>query len=200
MEVILLENMEKLGQVGDVARVKDGFARNYLLPQKKALRATNENKKVFEAQRKELEKQNKEKHDAAEALAKKLDGEFINVIRQAGEDGRLYGSVSARDIAAEFKKEEVDRRLIRLNAPIKATGVHQVTVALFAGVYATLNVVIARSEAEAKEAKADFLNPKKREEPEAVVEAKEAPKEEAPKEEAAAESDAEKGEKADDTK
>ncbi|MEE9318281.1 MAG: 50S ribosomal protein L9, partial [Rhodospirillales bacterium] len=122
MEVILLERIDKLGQMGDVVNVKPGYARNFLLPQKKALRATETNKKHFEAERAQLEAQNLEHRTEAEKLGKKMDGTSVIMIRQAGEAGQLYGSVNARDIAAAVTESgfTLTRQQIKLDHPIKA--------------------------------------------------------------------------------
>jgi len=152
MNVILLERIAKLGQMGDVVRVKDGFARNFLLPQKKALRATDENRKQFEAQRVHLEARNLELKREAEAVAEKLKGETFVAIRQAGDTGQLYGSVSSRDVAELMTEAgfSVDRRQVELVAPIKALGVHTVTVVLHPEVTVTVSANVARSEEEAE--------------------------------------------------
>ena len=142
MEVILLERVEKLGAIGDVVTVKNGFARNYLLPNKKALRANEANRKVFEANRAKIE---------AEKDAKKVDGKSVQLIRQASNTGQLYGSVSARDIveALESQGAKVTKSQIVLDRPIKAIGVHEVKVALHPEVSVTVNVNVARSPEEA---------------------------------------------------
>jgi len=154
MEVILLERVEKLGQIGDVVTIKDGYARNYLIPQEKALRATKENKQAFEAQRKEIEKKNEARKQEAEKIFKKTDHEVVTLIRSAGDDGRLYGSVTARDIAAEVAKKssEVTYKNIQLSEPIKYTGIYEVRVVLHPEVIATVRANVARTEGEAKEA------------------------------------------------
>jgi large subunit ribosomal protein L9 len=153
MEVILLERVEKLGQMGDVVRVKDGYARNFLLPQKKALRASKENLARFEKQRKQLEARNLELRKEAEAVAGKLEGVTVALLRQAGDTGQLYGSVSARDIAEAVTGAgfSVERQQIMLNAPIKTLGIHPVRVSLHPEVAVTVNVNVARSEAEAEQ-------------------------------------------------
>jgi len=164
MEVILVERLAKLGNVGDVVKVKNGFARNFLFPQRKALRATAKNKEVFEQQRAAIETQNAEKRAAAEKAIAKLEGLHVIIIRQAGDDGRLYGSVTTNDIAklvSAAGKGEVTRQDIILHAPIKELGVYKVTVELYAGVAATVKVNVARTEAEAAEALTLFLNPPK---------------------------------------
>ena len=152
MEVILLERVAKLGQMGDTVRVRDGYARNYLLPRGKALRATKENNARFEAQRAQLEARNLELKTEAEAVAGKLDGQSFIIIRQAGETGVLYGSVSTRDIAEALTAEgfTVSRQQIVLNTPIKALGLHTVPVSLHPEVEVTVTVNVARSPEEAE--------------------------------------------------
>ena len=152
MQVILLERIAKLGQMGDVVRVRDGFARNFLLPQKKALRATEANRQLFEQQRAQLEARNLEQKTEAEAVAGKLDGQSIVLIRQASERGQLYGSVSTRDIADALTEAgfTVGRGQIVLNAPIKTLGLTQVPVRLHPEVEVTVSVNAARSEEEAE--------------------------------------------------
>jgi large subunit ribosomal protein L9 len=151
-QVILLERVESLGQMGDVVRVKPGYARNFLLPQKKAMRATKENLAVFEKQRAQLVAQNLARKGEAEAVAEKMANLMVAVIRQAGESGQLYGSVSNRDIsdaitAAGFT---VDRRQVLLQQPIKALGIHATRVALHPEVAIEVRVNVAQSEDEAK--------------------------------------------------
>jgi large subunit ribosomal protein L9 len=152
MEVILLERIEKLGQMGDVVKVKPGFARNYLLPQKKALRATEENKRVFDAQKAQLEAQNLENRKEAESIAAKMDGEKVILIRQAGEAGQLYGSVNARDVAEALAAAgfTVARSQVELSRPIKTLGLHDVIVRLHPEVTVTINANVARTEDEAQ--------------------------------------------------
>jgi large subunit ribosomal protein L9 len=152
MEVILLERIEKLGQMGDVVNVKPGFARNYLLPQKKAVTATEASKKQFEARRAQLEAQNLERRKDAEKVAAKLDGLFVIMVRQAGEAGQLYGSVNGRDIADGVTQAgfTVERRQVNLDQPIKNLGLHPVRVALHPEVSVTVTVNVARSAEEAK--------------------------------------------------
>ena len=152
MEVILLERVEKLGQIGDIVTVKNGFARNYLLPNKKALRANEANKKVFEANRAKIESDNASRRSDAEAASKGVDGKTVQLIRQASNTGQLYGSVSARDIveALEAEGAKVGKSQIVLNRPIKAIGVHEVKVALHAEVSVTVKVNVARSPEEAE--------------------------------------------------
>ena len=151
MEVILLERIEKLGQMVDVVSVKPGFARNFLLPQKKAVTATNENKEHFESRRAQLEANNLELKSEAEKVGKKLDGQKVTMVRQAGDAGQLYGSVSARDIATGVSEAgfSVDRHQIKLENPIKAVGLHPVQVALHPEVSVAVVVNVARSEEEA---------------------------------------------------
>jgi large subunit ribosomal protein L9 len=152
MEVILLERVAKLGQMGDVVRVKDGFARNYLLPKGKALRATNENRARFETMKVTLETRNLEQKGDAEKIAKKLDGQSFTVLRQAAEGGQLYGSVSPRDLAALVTESGfgVTRAQIALNAPIKTIGLHKVPVLLHPEVEVTINVTVGRNADEAQ--------------------------------------------------
>lgn len=151
MEVILLERVEKLGAIGDVVRVKDGFARNYLLPRKKALRANEANRKLFEANRARIEKENEENRSDAEKAAKGVEGKSIKLIRQASNTGQLYGSVSARDIAEALEGvgAKVAKSQVVLDRPIKAIGVHEVKIALHPEVAVTVKVNVARSPEEA---------------------------------------------------
>ena len=152
MEVILLERVAKLGQMGDTVRVKDGFARNYLLPQGKALRATVANKAKFEGMKIELETRNIELKGEAAKIATRLDGQSFAVLRQAAETGQLYGSVSARDIADLVTKAgfAVNRSQVALNAPIKAIGRHKVPIALHPEVEVSIAINVARSADEAE--------------------------------------------------
>jgi len=152
MEVILLERIEKLGQMGDIVTVKPGYARNFLLPQKKAMRATGTNKAVFEQQRAHLEADNLERRQEAESVAGKIDGIDVTIIRQAGDSGQLYGSVSARDIAEAVTEAGVTvaRNQIVLDRPIKALGIYETRVALHPEVSVNVTVNIARTEDEAK--------------------------------------------------
>ena len=151
MEVILLERIETLGQMGDVVNVKPGYARNYLLPQKKALRATAENRRQFEGQRAQLEATNLERRDAAQEVGARLDGLAVVLIRQAGDAGQLYGSVNARDIAKEVTQAgfTVERRQVRLPQTIKALGLYSVRIALHPEIVVGVTVNVARSEDEA---------------------------------------------------
>jgi large subunit ribosomal protein L9 len=152
MKVILLERVERLGTLGEVVNVKDGFARNYLLPRSKALRANEANLKVFESQRKDIEARNAQNREGAERASKKIDGQTYVIIRQAGESGQLYGSVSGRDVAEAIQAEggQVDRSQVVLDKPIKTIGVHPVKVRLHAEVSITVNVNVARSNDEAE--------------------------------------------------
>lgn len=152
MQIILLERVGKLGNIGDIVTVKDGYARNFLLPEKKALRATAANKKYFEEQRSQIEERNKKQVAEAEKLAKKADSVKVVLLRQAGESGQLYGSVTARDIAAELRKESVQARRgnIIMEVPIKEIGIFKVKVSLHAEVIIEVDVNVARSAEEAQ--------------------------------------------------
>jgi large subunit ribosomal protein L9 len=152
VELILLERVEKLGQMGQVVKVKPGFARNYLLPQKKALRATKENLAYFDTQRAQLEVNNLKRKGEAEEVGAKIEGLTVVLVRQAGESGQLYGSVSSRDIsdavtAAGFT---VDRQQVVLDRPIKTLGIHPLRVALHPEVSVAIRVNVAQSEEEAR--------------------------------------------------
>src|SRR5262249_6182683 len=151
MEVILLERIAKAGKVGDVVRGKDCFARNFLLPRGKALRATKENRSRFEAMKVELEARNLEQKGEAEKVARKLDGQSFSVLRQAAEGGQLYGSVSPPDLAALVTQKgfTVTRAQIAVHAPIKPIGLHKVPISLHPEVEATINVTVARNADEA---------------------------------------------------
>ena len=142
MEVILLERVEKLGAIGDVVRVKDGFARNYLLPRKKALRANESNRKLFEANRARIEEENANRRSDAEKASKSVDGKTVQLIRQASNTGQLYGSVSARDIvdALDAEGAKVTKSQVVLDRPIKSIGMHDVRVALHPEVSVTVKV------------------------------------------------------------
>jgi large subunit ribosomal protein L9 len=152
MEVILLERVAKLGQMGDVVRVKDGFARNYLLPKGKALRATKENKTRFDTMKVELEAHNLERRGEAQQVAAKLDGQSFTVLRQAAEGGQLYGSVSPRDIAdlVSAKGFTLNRSQVALNTPIKAIGKFTVPITLHPEVEVAVTVTVARNADEAE--------------------------------------------------
>jgi large subunit ribosomal protein L9 len=152
MEVILLERVAKLGQMGEVVRVKDGYARNFLLPKGKALRATDDNKKRFESMKTQLEARNLEQRGEAEKVGSKLDGQTFQVLRQASESGQLYGSVSSRDIAALVTEKgfSVNRNQVQLNAPIKTIGTHKVPIALHPEVEVEVTFYVARNADEAQ--------------------------------------------------
>jgi large subunit ribosomal protein L9 len=174
MEVILLERVGKLGQMGDVVRVKDGFARNFLLPKGKALRATKENRSRFETMKAELEARNLEQRGEAEKVGKKLDGQSFTVLRQAAEGGQLYGSVSPRDIAALVidKGFRIDRNQITLNTPIKTIGMHKVPISLHPEVVVTVTLAVARNADEATRlARGEDITVARTEEQEAAAEA-----------------------------
>jgi large subunit ribosomal protein L9 len=174
MEVILIERVAKLGQIGEVVRVRSGFARNFLLPQGKALRATKENRERFESIRAELEAKNADKKSGADVVAKSLDGQSFVLIRQAGETGQLYGSVSARDIMQVLSAKEfvVSRQQIVLNMPIKTIGLHKLPVELHPEVEVTITVNVARSPDEAaRQAKGEDLRIARSDEEEARAEA-----------------------------
>lgn len=174
MEVILLERIEKLGQMGDVVRVKPGFARNFLLPQRKALRANKENLAYFESQRSQLEAENLKRREEAQAIAKKIDGAQVILIRQAGETGQLYGSVSSRDLAEAIRENgiTVSRGQIVLDKPIKTLGLHDIRVRLHPEVTVTITANIARSneEAENQAAAGEAVSPEDQEEAIAAAE------------------------------
>ena len=153
MKVILLERVEGKGGLGDVVTVKDGYARNYLLPRAKALRANNANLKVFEGQRAEIEARNAKAKEAAGQSGEKLDGTSYILIRQAGESGQLYGSVAGRDVADAVNAaggQKIDRSMVALDKPIKTLGMHEVKVRLHAEVTVTVTLNIARSQDEAE--------------------------------------------------
>lgn len=152
MQVVLLERVEKLGQMGDVVRVKDGFARNFLLPQKKALRATKANIERFESQRAQLEARNLELKKEAEQVHAKLNGQTFVVLRQAGETGILYGSVSTRDIATAVTGGgfSAARNQVILDRPIKVIGLHEIRLVLHPEVSATITINVARTAEEAE--------------------------------------------------
>ena len=152
MDIILLERIEKLGSIGDVVAVKDGFARNFLLPQKKALRANDANRKVFEANRERLESENAERRSEAEKLGERVEGAEVVLIRAASNAGQLYGSVNVRDMIAGLTEQghEIDKKQIIMGAPIKSIGMHDVTVALHPEVHVTVKANVARSDDEAE--------------------------------------------------
>lgn len=176
MEIILLERIERLGQMGDVVNVKNGYARNYLFPQKKALRKTKDNLAFFESKRKEYEAHNLKLKTDAEEIAKKMAGLSVTIIRQAAETGQLYGSVTGRDICDAIRAAgfHIERRQVELNQPFKHMGIFDVALSLHPDVEQTIRVNIARSEEEAKRASLKKENAKKAEAPaEVVVEATE---------------------------
>ena len=152
MDIILLQRIEKLGSIGDVVTVKDGYARNFLLPQKKALRANEANKKVFEANRDRLEKENAERRTEAEKAGEKVNGEEIVLIRAASNTGQLYGSVNVRDIAASLgdKGHDIDKKQVIMGDPIKTIGMHEVRIDLHPEVSVTIKANVARSDDEAE--------------------------------------------------
>ncbi len=161
MEVILLERVAKLGQMGETVRVKDGFARNFLLPKGKALRATEGNKKKFEGQRVQLEARNLEQKKEAAAVSEKLDGKTFTIIRSAGETGQLYGSVSARDIAEIITAEgfSCHRNQVTLLHPIKTLGMHKTPIHLHPEIEAHVTINVARSVEQAeRQAKGEDLS------------------------------------------
>jgi large subunit ribosomal protein L9 len=152
MDIILLERIEKLGGIGDVVSVKDGYARNFLLPQKKALRANESNKQVFEANRERLESENAERRSEAEKAGEKVAGAEVVLIRASSNSGQLYGSVNVRDIAAALEEQghAVDKRQVIMGSPIKTIGMHDVTVQLHPEVRVTVKANVARSDDEAE--------------------------------------------------
>ena len=147
MEVILLERIERLGQMGEVVNVKPGFARNFLFPQKKALRANKENREYYESKKVELEAVNLKRKGEAEVVAKKMDGLKLIIVRSAGEGGQLYGSVSARDIGDALKEEgiTIDRASVLLNAPVKNLGTFKTSLRLHPEVKVDIEFTVARS-------------------------------------------------------
>lgn len=160
MEVILLERIAKLGQMGETVKVRDGFARNYLLPLGKALRANEANKKRFESERATLEARNLERKSEAQKVAEKLDGKAFVIVRSAGETGQLYGSVAARDIVDSLASEgfNIGRNQVELNTPIKAIGLHSVVLHLHSEVEIAVQINVARSAEEAeRQAKGETL-------------------------------------------
>ncbi|HKK30472.1 MAG TPA: 50S ribosomal protein L9 [Alphaproteobacteria bacterium] len=152
IEVVLLERIEKLGQMGDVVKVKPGFARNYLLPQGKALRATKENLSVFESRRAQLEAENLRRKEEADDIARRMDGLTVALIRQAGGTNQLYGSVTGRDIAEAVREAgfNIHARQVLLERPIKELGMHETRVALHPEVFVTVKVNVARTPEEAE--------------------------------------------------
>ena len=176
MQVILLERVEKLGQMGDEVRVKDGFARNFLLPKKKALRATKANRDYFQTQKTQLEANNLKLKSEAEKVGQKLGGKAFVLIRQAGDRGQLYGSVSPRDIADSMEKAgfKVDRHQVTISVAIKAIGLFTIPVVLHPEVKVNITVNVARSEDEAeRQARGENVLAEKTEAEEAKVAAEE---------------------------
>lgn len=161
MEVILLERIEKLGQMGDVVTVKPGYARNYLLPRRKALRATETNRTAFEHQRSQLEAENLKRREEAERVARDLDGLGVVIVRQASESNQLYGSVATRDISDAVTEAgiSIDRRQVQLDSPIKSVGMHPIRIVLHPEVAAEVIVNVARSQEEAEmQARGERIN------------------------------------------
>lgn len=196
MEVILLQRVEKLGKLGELVKVRAGYARNYLLPKKIALRATKENISHFEKEKEALEKLNLKHKDEAETLAKRLEKKMLTLIRQASEGGQLYGSVSAKDIADALKEETVTKAHVRIDHPIKTIGIHGIRVQLHPEVVITVGVNVAMSEDEAKaqlklieQEAATPQGEKASSEKKAAKAKKYSQKEEAPQEEAPSEED-----------
>ena len=176
MQVVLLERIAKLGQMGDVVTVKDGYARNFLLPQGKALRANKSNLERFENERAQLEARNLEQKSEAEGVKAKLDGEKVIIIRQSGETGQLYGSVSPRDIAEALTEKgfNLERGQIGLDAPIKVLGLYETKVTLHPEVSSTVTVNVARTEEEAeRQSKGEDVTIEKIEEEEIILQAEE---------------------------
>ena len=176
MQVILLERVEKLGQMGDEVRVKDGFARNFLLPKKKALRATKANREYFNTQKAQLETRNLERKSEAQKVADKLQGKTFMLLRQAGDRGQLYGSVSPRDIADAMEKSgfKVDRHQVSISVAIKTIGMFTIPVVLHPEVKVNVTVNVARSEDEAeRQARGEDVLAAKTEAEEAAVAAEE---------------------------
>jgi large subunit ribosomal protein L9 len=176
MQVILLERVEKLGQMGEEVRVKDGFARNFLLPKKKALRATKANREFFQGQKAQLEARNLQAKGEAEKIAKKLDGQRFVLIRQAGDRGQLYGSVSPRDVADAAGKAgfTIDRHQVSISVAIKSIGIFTIPVVLHPEVKVNIAINVARSEDEAeRQARGEDVLAEKTEAEEAKIAAEE---------------------------
>jgi large subunit ribosomal protein L9 len=165
MEVILLERVKNLGEMGAIVSVKPGYARNFLVPKSKALRATSENKKLFDARRAEMQVESADKLVKAQSVHAVVDKNFIVVIRQSGEDGRLFGSVSTRDIAGMINdkfNQEISHSRVVLDSPVKHIGVHEVNIHLHCDLNAVIYLNIARTENEAEESRKAFLTPPKK--------------------------------------
>lgn len=163
MEIILLEKVLKVGAAGEIVKVKDGYGRNFLLPQGKALRATESNKKLYEDRKKELEAENQKKIATAKQHVGTLENKFIVQIRQAGEDGRLFGSVTSKDVTEAILNEfkvDIKRTQVNLSASVKSTGIYDAIVTLHPEVIVTMHVIVARTESEAEEAKKAYNKPK----------------------------------------
>ena len=176
MQVILLERVEKLGQMGDEVRVKDGFARNFLLPKKKALRANKANREYFQTQKAKLEAHNQERKKDADAIAKKLDGKSFLLIRQAGDRGQLYGSVTPRDVATiiNAKGFSIDRHQVQISQAIKSIGLFTLPVVLHPEVKVNITINVARSEDEAeRQARGENVLAERTEQEEATIAAEE---------------------------
>ena len=176
MQVILLERVEKLGQMGDEVRVKDGFARNFLLPKKKALRATKANREYFQTQKAKLEAHNLERKKDADAIAKKLNGKSFVLLRQAGDRGQLYGSVTPRDVASVVEEGgfKVDRHQVQISQAIKTIGLFTLPVVLHPEVKVNITINVARSEDEAeRQARGENVLAERSEQEEAVIAAEE---------------------------
>ncbi len=158
MKVILLEKYKKLGQVGEVIDVKNGFARNYLIPNGKAVQATKANIADFDARKAELLEESKKKEEVANKLSSKIKGKIINIIKQAGDDGRLYGAVHSNEIADELKKlgSDITRKQVILNYSIKFIGIYEIDIDLGEGVFSSIYMNVARSEGEAEESSKKF--------------------------------------------
>jgi large subunit ribosomal protein L9 len=194
MQVILLERVEKLGQIGDEVRVKDGFARNFLLPKKKALRATKANREYFQAQKTQIEANNLKLKGEAEKIGNKLDGQKFVLIRQAGDRGQLYGSVSPRDVADAMEKAgfKIDRHQVSISVAIKSIGLFTLPVVLHPEVKVNIAVNVARSEDEAeRQARGENVLAERTEAEDAVAAAEELFEEGASPAEAAEEEEAE---------
>ena len=176
MQVILLERVEKLGQMGDEVRVKDGFARNFLLPKKKALRATKANREYFQTQKIKLEAHNLERKKEADAIAKKLDGKSFQLIRQAGDRGQLYGSVTPRAVASVIEAGgfKIDRHQVNISQAIKTIGLFSLPVVLHPEVKVNITINVARSEDEAqRQARGENVLAERTEQEEATIAAEE---------------------------
>ncbi len=162
MDIILLERVKHLGEMGAIVSVKPGYARNFLIPGKKALRATETNKQSFATRKAELEATSAAKLEKAQSVYAIIDKHFITLIRQAGEDGKLFGSVSSRDIAetaTSTLSQSISHSEVTLTKPIKYIGIHEVTIALHSDLHATIHVNVARTNSEAEEMKKEFLTP-----------------------------------------